>query len=336
VRVPAPSAHALRVAAACLAALVVACGATGQAPATGEAGTGGTSQAATRPQPVQTAPAPAFDGARAWAHLEQQVGFGPRPSGSPALDQTRAYIRAQLAEAGVETREQAFTATTPLGPVPMANVIATIPGARPERIALASHFDTKLFDGIRFVGANDGGSSTAVLIELGRSLAARENAFTIELLFFDGEEARRLEWAGTDNTYGSRHYVGAAQKDGSLKGLEALVLLDMVGDRELRMRKELSSTPWLVDLIWEAAGRLGHRATFVNDYASVSDDHVPFLQAGIPAADLIDLETPSNRNSWHTEADNLENVSQESLQIVGDVVLAALPGIEARLLSSPR
>ena len=331
--VPAASAHALRVAVACLAACVVACGATGQAPATGQSPARAGAQAA---PPVSTAPVPAFDGARAWAHLERQVEIGPRPSGSEAIAETRAYIRAQLAEAGVETREQAFTAMTPLGPVAMANVIGVIPGARPERIALASHYDTKLFEEFRFVGANDGGSSTAALIELGRSLAGRQNAFTIELIFFDGEEARRKEWADLDNTYGSRHYVTAAQKDGSLEGLEALVLLDMVGDRELRMRKELASTPWLVDLIWETAGRLGHRATFVNDYASIADDHVPFLQAGIPAADLIDLETPTDRNSWHTEADNLENVSQRSLQIVGDVVLAALPDIEAWLLSGPR
>jgi Zn-dependent M28 family amino/carboxypeptidase len=329
--VSARPARAIRFAAAALAAIVMACGgAPGQAPAAGQAAAKGSTQAAQ----ARTAPAPTFDGARAWTDLERQVAIGPRPSGSDAIAETRAYIRAQLAEAGVETREQAFTAMTPLGPVPMANVIGTIPGARPERIALASHYDTKLFEGVRFVGANDGGSSTAVLIELGRALAGRDNAFTIELLFFDGEEARRLEWRDPDNTYGSRHYVAAAQKDGSLKGLEALVLLDMVGDRELRLRKELASTPWLVDLIWAAAGRLGHRATFSNEYAEISDDHVPFLRAGVPAADLIDLETPSRRNSWHTEADNLENVRQQSLQIVGDVVLAALPDLEAHLLST--
>jgi Zn-dependent M28 family amino/carboxypeptidase len=219
---------------------------------------------------------------------------------------------------------------TPLGEVSMVNVIATIPGKRKERIAIASHFDTKLYREFRFVGANDGASSTAALLELGRVLKQRSNEFTIELLFLDGEEARMPEWRGTDNTYGSRHYVEAARKDTSLATLKALVLLDMIGDRDLRIRRDANSTPWLVDIVWNAAARLGHTGTFSNELTTIEDDHIPFLRAGIPAVDVIDLENPT----WHTAQDTLDSVSARSLQTVGDVVLAAIPDIEKRLASA--
>ena len=268
-----------------------------------------------------------FDSARAWKDLEAQVAFGPRPAGSAALQKTREYILAELKKAGIATRQQIFIARTPLGETSMANVIATIPGRRPERLALASHFDTKLFKDFRFVGASDGASSTAALLELARGLSGRQNEFTLELIFFDGEEAV-VEWGrNNDNTYGSRYYVEAAQRDGSIKGLRALVLLDMIGDKDLLIRRDAASTPWLVDTVWAAAARIGHRSVFSNELTTIDDDHMPFIRAGIPAVDIIDLDYPA----WHTAADTLENVSARSLQIVGDVVLAALPDIEARL-----
>ena len=275
----------------------------------------------------QLAPTVKFDSARAWKHLEAQVAFGPRPSGSAALQKTRDYILAELKKAGVNTRQQIFIAKTPLGEVSMANVIATIPGRRPQRIAIASHFDTKLFRDIRFVGASDGASSTAALLELARVLSSRQNDFTIELIFFDGEEAV-VDWSrNNDNTYGSRYYVDTAKRDGTLSGLRALVLLDMIGDKDLLIRRDASSTSWLVDIVWNAAARLGHRAVFSNEATAIDDDHIPFLMAGVPAVDIIDLDYPA----WHTAADTLDNVSARSLQTVGDVVLAALPDIEARL-----
>ena len=153
--------------------------------------------------------APGFDSSKAWEHLRQQVAIGPRPSGSPGNVKNRDYIKAQMAALGIKTAEQPFDGATPLGPVKMVNIIATIPGQRPDRIVLASHFDTKLFRDFRFVGASDGASSTAALLELARVIKARgQLPFTIELLFLDGEEAV-VEWQGTDNTYGSRHYVDA-------------------------------------------------------------------------------------------------------------------------------
>ena len=279
---------------------------------------------------AQAAPKPVFDSKRAWAHLEKQVSIGPRPSGTPAIAETRRYIIEQLKAAGIESREQMFIGMTPLGEVSMVNVIATISGKRQERIAIASHFDTKLYREFKFVGANDGASSTAALLELGRVLKQRPNEFTIELLFLDGEEARMPEWRGNDNTYGSRHYVQAAQKDKSLATLKALVLLDMIGDRDLRIRRDANSTPWLVEAVWAAAAKLGHSGTFSNELTTVEDDHLPFLRAGIPAVDIIDLDNPT----WHTPQDTIEYVTARSLQIVGEVVLAALPDIEKRLAAS--
>ncbi len=254
------------------------------------------------------------------------MAFGPRPAGSAALAECRRYLIAELKAAGIEAQEQAFEAQTPVGRLRMVNIVGTIAGARPDRIAIASHYDTKLFKQFRFVGASDGASSTAALLELARVLKGRRNEFTIELLFLDGEEAV-VEWREPDHTYGSRHYVQAARKAGTLAGLKALILLDMIGDRSLTVRRDTNSTPWLNDVIWASAAKLGHRATFLDDVTTVEDDHIPFLRAGVPSIDIIDLDY----SAWHTAQDDLDHVSARSLQIVGDVVLDALPEIEKRL-----
>ena len=271
-----------------------------------------------------------FNGARAWTDLQKQVAFGPRPAGSMALAQCRGYIEAQLKAAGVAYREQPFDATTPAGVIHMINVIGTIPGRRPDRIALATHYDTKRFREFAFLGASDAASSTAAVLELARGLKARQNEFTIELLFLDGEEAVNTEWRDPDNTYGSKYYVRAAQQAGTLKGLKALVLLDMIGDRSLDIRRDTYSARWLNDIVWSSAAKLGHTDTFVNEDFTVEDDHLPFVAANVPSIDIIDLDYPQ----WHTADDDLNHVSQRSLQVVGDVVLEALPRIEQRLLTA--
>ncbi|HEY0284437.1 MAG TPA: M28 family peptidase [Vicinamibacterales bacterium] len=276
---------------------------------------------------AQSSKAPVFDSARAYDHLRTIVSIGPRPAGSPGIAQTREYIIAQLKTLGIPVTQQAFVATTPIGDIPMVNLIATIPGARKERIAITGHYDTKLFRDIRFVGANDGGSSTAFLIELARVLKARTNAFTIELIFFDGEEATLRDWTGTDHTYGSQHYVDTARKAGTLSTLKALVLVDMVADRSPRFMRESHSTPWLTDIIWSTAQKTGHGSIFVNASTPIEDDHIPFLSAGVAAADIIDLDYAP----WHTAADTLEQTSARTMQVVGDVVVASLAPIEARL-----
>jgi glutaminyl-peptide cyclotransferase len=282
---------------------------------------------------LQTPAAPHFESSRAWEHLRQMVAIGPRPAGSPAIEQTRTYIKAQLAAAGVAVTDQAWVDQTPLGKTHMVNLIATIPGAKKDRVVFTGHYDTKLFRPFRFVGASDGASSAAFLLELARVLKSRKNPLTIELVFLDGEEAVCEGWDDCgrpgfpDNTYGSRHYVQAARRDGTLASLKANILLDMIGDRNLRIKRESYSTPWLTDIIWNAAKREKLDAYFLPASTRIEDDHLAFLQAGVPSVDIIDLEY----EPWHTAKDTLDAVSARSLQIVGDVVLAALPQIEAHI-----
>jgi len=268
-----------------------------------------------------------FDGSRAYDYLRNIVAFGPRPPGSAALEQTRQYIKKELKALGIDTVEQAFDADTPLGRFRMVNLIARIPGASPDRIVFAGHYDTKLFREFRFVGANDAGSSTAFLIEWARVLKSRPNAFTSELLFLDGEESLRTDWLDPDNRYGSRHYVRTAQHDGSVKQIRAMILVDMIGERDPRFKRESESTRWLEDLIWRAAKRLKHGEVFVDEEMAIEDDHYPFLRAGVPAVDIIDLDY----GPWHTAGDTLDKVSARSLQVVGEVLLDALPEIEKKL-----
>src|SRR4029079_1393118 len=226
------------------------------------------------------APVGKFDAGRAWEHLRQLVAIGPRPSGSPEIEQTRRYIKEQLAASGLTAVEQAWDDQTPIDKVHMVNLAVTIPGARKERIVIAGHYDTKLYRQFRFVGASDGGSSAAFLLELARVLKTRKNALTIELLFLDGEEARMPEWGGTDNTYGSRHYVDAAKRDGTLASIKAMLLVDMIGDRDLDIRRDANSTPWLTNVIWETARRLKLDDYFLADSTKIEDDHLPFVAAG--------------------------------------------------------
>lgn len=267
-----------------------------------------------------------FDSSRAWEHLRQLVAIGPRPAGSAAIDRSRKYLREQLEAVGVAVMEQAWDNQTPAGPVRMVNLVASIPGATRDRIVIAGHYDTKRFREFRFVGANDGGSSAAFVLELARVLKARNNPLTIELLFLDGEEAV-LEWHGADHTYGSRHYVDVARKSGTLRSLKAFLLVDMIGDRDLRIKRDLNSTAWLTDIIWDAARREKLSGYFVSERTQIEDDHQPFIQAGVPAVDIIDLEY----SAWHTADDTLDAVSARSLQVVGDVLLAALPQIESHV-----
>jgi Peptidase family M28 len=275
---------------------------------------------------LQTASAPAFNSSRAWEDLRQLVSLGPRPAGSPAIERSRTYIKDQLAQAGVPVAEQAWDDDTPRGRVHMVNLRATLPGASKNRLIIAGHYDTKLFRDFPFVGANDGGSSAAFLLEMARVLKGRPSPLTIELLFLDGEEAV-VEWAGTDHTYGSRHYVEAARTDGSLDSIKGLILVDMIADRDLRIRPDGNSTAWMTNAIWDAARRHGLGQYFGGEPTMIEDDHLPFLAAGIPSVDVIDLEYPA----WHTRQDTLDAVSARSLQTVGDAVLAALPAIESRL-----
>ncbi len=271
-----------------------------------------------------------FDTDRAWSDLETVVGFGPRPAGSENLQKTREYIVAELRAAGLEPLLDEFVATTPVGEIEMANIRAIVPGRREESIAVAGHYDTKRFD-VSFVGANDGGSSTAVVLELARISAGLDLEHTLEFIFFDGEEAV-VEWNADDSVYGSRHDIDRRYEEGGLRRLKALILVDMVGDRDLGVLDETSSTDWLKEMIWETAATIGYSGYFRSDGYAIEDDHTPYLNAGIDAVDLIDLDYPF----WHTPADTIDKTSAESLKVVGDVVYRALPAIDRRLSSDPR
>ena len=282
--------------------------------------------------PAAAAQAPAaFDSERAFAHLKAMVDIGPRPAGSAQLRQTRAYITRQISSFGLTVEEQPFTGQTPKGPIEMVNLIVRLPGKRPDRLLFTGHYDTKYMPNQVFVGASDGASSAAFLIELVRVLKDQPRELTYEFIWFDGEEAV-VDWnTNNDNTYGSRYYVQAAQKAGAIKSLRAMILIDMIGDRDLQIRRETNSTTWLTETIWAAAKRVGHGGTFIDAPTAIEDDHLPFLKAGVPSVDIIDLDY----TAWHNEqecCDDLSRVSARSLQIVGEVVLAALPDIEKRLL----
>ena len=273
-----------------------------------------------------------FSGGQAFEHVRRLVEFGPRPAGSKALEEARRYIVAQL-PAGV-TRDE-WVADTPAGKVKMVNLSFEVPGETEDTIIIASHYDTKPFKEFRFVGANDGGSSTGVLIELARHLAGRRGRFTYRLVFFDGEEAFCRDWdecgrpGSPDNTYGSRRYVAQLRARKQLGRVRALILLDMVGYEKLELGRDTMSTPWLVDVLWQAAREAGYARQFVERAEEVGgDDHEPFLRAGIPAVDLIQLSTYPY---WHTPDDTLDKIAPASLKAVGDVVLAALPRVEERL-----
>jgi Zn-dependent M28 family amino/carboxypeptidase len=269
------------------------------------------------------------DGAAARRHVERLVAIGPRVAGSDGAARARAYITGELSKLGVKTEVRAFEADTPHGRLRMANVVAIVPGRRSDVILLGGHYDTKYYREFRFVGANDGGSSAGLLLELARRLAAAPGEYTYWLVWFDGEEAR-VSWTATDSLYGSRRLAEELHQAGRLP--RAMVVLDMIGDRDLGILRDTYSTRWLVDILRASAVRLGYGRHFLATEMGVEDDHAPFLRLGVPAALLIDFDYAA----WHTADDTLDKVSAESLAVVGDVVLDALPAIEHYLTTQRR
>jgi Zn-dependent M28 family amino/carboxypeptidase len=269
------------------------------------------------------AAAAGFSGAAALEFTRQAVGFGPRPAGSEANHKLQAYILEQVRVRGAQVIEDAFTAKTPRGDVAMKNILVKFPGTSGRAIAISGHFDTKLYPGRHFVGANDGGSSTGVLLELAHALAGQPRMDDLYLVFFDGEEAFG-EWTDTDSVYGSRHLVERWRADGTLRRLKALINVDMIGDKNLDIKQDGNSTPALRRLVWKAAADLGYQAYFLNDLLTTDDDHMPFIKAGVPALDVIDFNYPP----WHTDDDTLDKISGQSLDVVGTVMLETIQRIE--------
>jgi hypothetical protein len=267
-----------------------------------------------------------FDGAKAYGHVAKLVGFGPRPAGSQALAQAQDYITSQLSSFGCTVDTDAFSSDTPAGRLAMKNIVVKIPGERQGIILLATHYDTKKLD--NFVGADDGGSSTGVMLELARRMCEQRPRYSLWIAFFDGEEAVRPQWQDPDNRYGSRQMAARMAASGDLKKVRAMILADIVGGRSLGIRKEGYSTKELEDLIWATAKRLGYGEIFLDQTTEVDDDHLSFLQRGVPSADVIDLV--NSAGYWHTPQDTLDKLSAKSLGIVGHVLLESVAMLQTK------
>jgi Zn-dependent M28 family amino/carboxypeptidase len=274
-------------------------------------------------------PLASVDGNLAFAHVQKLVSFGPRPPGSAAMRKTQAYLIEQLKKCGLAVEEQDFLAATPIGSTGMKNIVARIPGKQGQAVVVGSHYDTKYMPNAFFVGANDGGSSTGLLLEIARVLSLRKLNCPVCLVFFDGEEAFQ-QWSPSDSLYGSRAVVENMKRKGTLSQVRAMFLLDMIGDRELVLEKDYSSTSWLVDLVWQSARELGYQKHLSSFPKAMDDDHVPFLRAGIPSVDLIDFEYGFNNLYWHTSNDTLDKVSPRSLKVTGDILLRSLEKLCSR------
>jgi Zn-dependent M28 family amino/carboxypeptidase len=215
-------------------------------------------------------------------------------------------------------------AQTPKGPIAMKNILARYPGRSGRSIVITGHFDTKLYPGRKFVGANDGGSSTGLLLELARALAGAPRVDDVVLVFFDGEEAVREEWRDPDNLYGSRHMAERWEKDGTLAKVKALINVDMIGDKNLNIKPDTNGDAALNRLVWGVAADLGYARFFPRDAISIADDHMPFVERGVAAIDLIDFDYPA----WHEDADTMDQLSAQSLEVVGKVVLESIQRLQ--------
>jgi len=269
-------------------------------------------------------------GDKALGHVQALVDFGPRPPGSEAIEKSRAYIEKQLGDFGWDVTRQPFTDQTPRGTMVFVNLIARFRGNNPKAsptFLICSHYDTKIFDHARFVGANDGGSSTGLLIELARVIAQRPAlAPKIQLVFFDGEEAVE-QFTDRDGLYGSRYFANELAKTKSATQFRGGILLDMIGDKSLGVTLPIDSPSDMARDIFAAAEALGSRNQFTYfDGGGVTDDHTPLNAAGIPTIDLIDFDYPP----WHTPEDTMDKLSADSLRTVGRVVVYYLTEFQPR------
>jgi Zn-dependent M28 family amino/carboxypeptidase len=276
--------------------------------------------------PAPAANAPRIDAQRAMKYVREVVAFGARPIGSPAHKRLENYILAQLKGDQVESDE--FTAQTPAGAFPMRNIIAKYPGTKDGIIVIGSHYDT-LYGRPTFVGANDGGATTGLLLELANHLRGKREGYSVWLVWLDGEEAVK-HWSATDSIYGSRHLAEQWQKDGTLKKIKAFLLTDMIGDADLDIQHDQNSTPWLEDMVFKAASNLGYQSHFFATETMVEDDHLPFKQAGVPVADIIDIDYGYGNALHHSDQDTLDKLSPKSLKISGDVVLETVRLLDQR------
>ena len=280
--------------------------------------------------PPDKGPPPAFDGDRAMQYVKDIVKFGPRPVGSASHKKVEEYIVSHLQ--GDQVEDDTFTADTPEGKFPVRNIIAKYPGSKDGIIVIASHYDTNYpLRHTSYVGANDGGSSSGLLLELANQLRGKiRDGYSVWLVWDDAEEAMKPDGSGglprempfeDDSLYGITHVAEKWERDGTLKKVKAFLLADMVGDADLNIDRDLNSTPWVENVVGEAAKRLGYQSHFFGRTNEVGDDHLPFMKRGVPSADLIDFSYGYNDVFWHTTQDTVDKLSPKSLQIVGSVIL---------------
>jgi Zn-dependent M28 family amino/carboxypeptidase len=276
-----------------------------------------------------------FNGAKALEYARQFVAIGPRWPTSPGHAQAEVFLRSQFKHDQLE--EDVFTANTPIGPLPMRNFIVRFPGKKDGVIVLATHYETNYWlRNINFVGANDGGSTTGLLMAIADPLRAQTaggkklDGYSVWLLFDDGEESILPTWTDSDSTYGTRHLAAKWARDGTLGRIKAFILADMIGDKDLNIQRETQSSDWLVALVRQAAKKFGYERYFFQKEMLVSDDHVPFVKRGVPSIDVIDLNYGSNNSYHHTDKDTMDKISARSLTIDGDVFLETIRLIDLR------
>jgi Zn-dependent M28 family amino/carboxypeptidase len=270
------------------------------------------------PAPTAAVTAPKVNAARAMEYTREVVAFGRRALGSPGHKKVEAYLRSHLK--GDDLEEDSFTASTPAGLFKVTNFIAKYPGTKPGIVVIGGHYDTN-YPLKNYVGANDGGSTTGLPLELANVLREhKEGRPTVWLVWFDGEEAVE-QWSASDSLYGSRHLAQKWQADGTLTKIKAFLLLDMIGDADLDVLRETNSTSWVLDMVSQAAIKLGYSSHFFGRESAIDDDHLPFVKLGVPSADIIDMNYGPNDSWHHTSQDTIDKVSAKSLEIVGNTVL---------------
>jgi Zn-dependent M28 family amino/carboxypeptidase len=281
-----------------------------------------------------------FNGAKAMEYTRQFVAIGPRWPTSPGHVRAEEFLRNAFKHDQLE--EDTFTANTPIGPVPMRNFIVRFPGKKDGVIVLVTHYETNYpLRNINFVGANDGGSTTGLLMAIADQLRAEVaqkkalDGYSVWLVFDDGEEAFNV-WSSSDSTYGTRHLAAKWGRDGTLGKIKALIVADMIGDKDLDIQRESRSTDWLVDLMRKAVHKFGYDKYFFQTEGPVEDDHLPFIERGVPSIDVIDLDygphTPEHPEGsyHHTAQDTMDKLSVRSLTIDGDVFMETIRLIDER------
>jgi glutaminyl-peptide cyclotransferase len=275
-----------------------------------------------------------FDGARALEYARQFAAIGPRwPTGQGHI-KAEAFLRSHFQHDQLE--EDTFTSNTPIGPVAMRNFIVRYPGKKDGVIVLASHYETCYWlRNINFVGANDGAATTGLLMSIADQLRQQTahgrklDGYSVWLVFFDGEEAIQ-SWSRSDSTYGSRHLAAKWGRDGTLAKIKAFMLADMIGDKDLDIQRESQSTDWLVTYVRQAVKKFGYDRYFFKKEMSVEDDHLPFLERGVPSIDMIDLDFGPRNSYHHTAQDTIDKVSAQSLTIDGDVFMETIRLVNLR------